>query len=312
MMQTNIIQICAVLYELPLKPAHLYSNINCRIEIYNVLFAIVMTPHHLCPPPTEMALAIIQTVFSRDDSVKVRTHCRHIIKNFEKLVHPQKESLLFAIEARDIRNTFIKMGQENLLSEFGINFTNANIVKDNNVVDHNNFENLNSTNESIHNSENDEIENNEQQPPSNPESENVESLQNAYTESTVINDRDNVDDTNIIASTDNIATESDEKENNDDLEVNVTNTSENVPKSPEIILRVEDDGEITKVDEKGSSMEEKIEEPVIKKQKLDHEDVGTSENVTDEVDKISHLNSMEDDEENLLAEIASQFVDELD
>lgn len=124
-MQNSILKICASFYELPLSSSHLYSDINCRVEIYNALYSMLMAAHHLCPPPTDLILKIIQTANARDNSFKVRAHCGVLLRNIEKLVHPQKEGLLFTIEARDIRNTFIKLGQEQLLDDFGLNVSNA-------------------------------------------------------------------------------------------------------------------------------------------------------------------------------------------
>lgn len=59
MMQTSITQIAAILYELSLKPSHLYSNNIFRLEINNTIYALLATTHHLCPPPTDLTLIIL-------------------------------------------------------------------------------------------------------------------------------------------------------------------------------------------------------------------------------------------------------------
>uniref|UniRef100_A0A1A9W861 Pre-rRNA-processing protein RIX1 N-terminal domain-containing protein n=1 Tax=Glossina brevipalpis TaxID=37001 RepID=A0A1A9W861_9MUSC len=111
----NTIQLCTQLYnDLPI-PSQIQRSSMYRLEVYNTLNAIIMAPNHLCPPPTEIALKILQYAHLNDNSISVRNNCSHLMRNLEKLIHPQKEGLLFPLEARDIRNAFIKLGQEHLL-----------------------------------------------------------------------------------------------------------------------------------------------------------------------------------------------------
>ena len=117
MIHSKLLHIGGLFYELPMKAQQLYSSWQCRLELYNCLLAVVMTPHSLCPPPTQITLNILQTAIQRDASVRVRQQCSMNLMQLEKLVHPQKEGLLFPIEARDIRNAFIRLGQERLLDE---------------------------------------------------------------------------------------------------------------------------------------------------------------------------------------------------
>ncbi|KAM7360147.1 proline-, glutamic acid- and leucine-rich protein 1 [Cochliomyia hominivorax] len=319
MMQTKIIKICATFYELPLKSDHLYSNTNCRIEIYNVLFTIIMTPHYLCPPPTEMAMTIIQTACSQDVSIKVRNHCLLLAKNLEKLIHPQKESLLFTIEERDIRNTFIKMGQKNVLQEFGRNLF-GNITESENEESNESSELLKNLDSNIKNYEIGN--NNEKETVSETATENSALVQNGNKKESLIENND---------------LESIQEQFSDkDALLKEANKVDNISKSPEFVLRVEDDVETTAAVEDNSNVDNKIyetiakkqnqdneqiviseleaecgDEPITKKQKLYNEKVVIKEQETNRAEIITVINNEEIDEDNLLAEIVSQFVDEL-
>uniref|UniRef100_A0A1A9ZYM6 Pre-rRNA-processing protein RIX1 N-terminal domain-containing protein n=1 Tax=Glossina pallidipes TaxID=7398 RepID=A0A1A9ZYM6_GLOPL len=112
----NITQLAIQLYDNLPTSTVIQHNSMYRLEVYNSLSVTIMAPNHLCPPPTEIALKILQFAHLSDNSLSVRNHCTHLIRNLEKLIHPQKESLLFPLEARDIRNAFVKSGQEHLLN----------------------------------------------------------------------------------------------------------------------------------------------------------------------------------------------------
>ncbi|XP_065371016.1 proline-, glutamic acid- and leucine-rich protein 1-like [Calliphora vicina] len=314
MMQTSISEICAILYELPPKTTHLYSNKDCRIEIYNTLYAILMTPHHLCPPPTEMALTIIQTAYARDDSLKVRLRCSFILQNLEKLIHPQKESLLFTIEARDIRNTFIKMGQECLLREFGFNLSNtlsSNNITDDDVLVVDETSSSQLLNTSLNNHENYDLEQtNETQTTSTIISANIEQVHNGDMDVINIHLREPVKDQFIDIEVENV------KYDNESLSKNMNTTNdivEDISKSPEMVLRIDDDEDSVPVDGEEKNNDPHIDEPFTKKLKLDNEnDEAANILQTDVTENVTEIINIDDDEDNLLADIASQFVDELD
>ncbi|XP_037944694.1 uncharacterized protein LOC119677425 [Teleopsis dalmanni] len=93
--QLHILNTCAKFYELPFKHNNVYSNWTCRYEMCNVLKTMFVMAHPLYPPPTEMVFHILKNAFIKDDSQKVRNYCGEILMNFERIVHPQKESLAF-------------------------------------------------------------------------------------------------------------------------------------------------------------------------------------------------------------------------
>ncbi|KAL9921117.1 proline-, glutamic acid- and leucine-rich protein 1 [Glossina fuscipes fuscipes] len=138
----NIVQLSIQLYDSLPASTVIQHNSMYRLEVYNSLSVTIMAPNHLCPPPTEIALKILQFAHLSDNSLSVRNQCTHLIRNLEKLFHPQKESLLFPLEARDIRNAFVNLGQEHLLnitpgnllerSQYNENTSNDNLVNNEN------------------------------------------------------------------------------------------------------------------------------------------------------------------------------------
>ncbi|XP_037813197.1 proline-, glutamic acid- and leucine-rich protein 1 [Lucilia sericata] len=310
MMHTSISQICAILYELPPKTTCLYNNKDCRIEIYNTLYAILMTPHYLCPPPTDMALTIIQTAYARDDSLKVRNRCCFILQNVEKIIHPQKESLLFTIEARDIRNTFIKMGQESLLQEFRYDFNNSSNnnsdVLELNETTSSEFINT-SVNNHVHddNAQDDLEYKNKSQTNVDIISTNTQTLQNHnVNEEDPLKDQPNEDY--------ELEVTMDQVNSNDSLPraINNSNIVENISKSQDE-LTINDDTNIATLCVEESNCDLISDEPTSKKQKLDNENEEKNELQTVQTEIISNNVSIMDNEDDLLADIASQFVDEL-
>ncbi|XP_055851289.1 proline-, glutamic acid- and leucine-rich protein 1 [Episyrphus balteatus] len=113
----KIVGICLSLSNATLKREHLYNNYLCRLEVYNVLYSLILSPHHLCPPPTQITISLLKTAHIGDSNVKVRETCSMFLNYIEKIIHPQKESLIFPPDIREIKNAFLKVGKEKLLTE---------------------------------------------------------------------------------------------------------------------------------------------------------------------------------------------------
>lgn len=274
------------------------------MEIYNTLYAMLINPHVLCPPPTEIAFTMLRTAFMRDQNVKVRNCCGFILQNLEKVIHPQKESLVFPSDPQTIRNTFIKFGQERLLSDNimsteikgGINGydSESHVINDNILCA-----------ESIHfiQTETPLPNNNLIHRSITTESCNESLLENdALHNETEAGLHTNVDVTHpsseINAYNDKLLNQ--EKTKND--EISIITQGDVSQKSLNMALRVNECETVRDVDTK---LLELIDEPILKKPKIDDE-IGnkTINNVCDfGIDK---------DEDTIVADIASQFVDELD
>ncbi|XP_055906809.1 proline-, glutamic acid- and leucine-rich protein 1 [Eupeodes corollae] len=115
--QLKIIGICLGISNATFKKEHLYNNYLCREEVYNVLYTLTLSPHHLCPPPTQLTINLLQNAQIEDSNIKVRQTCSMLLNNIEKIIHPQKESLIFPSDVREIKNAFQKFGKEKLLTQ---------------------------------------------------------------------------------------------------------------------------------------------------------------------------------------------------
>lgn len=76
----------------------LFSSEFCRLNLYKSLNSLVVSPHHLCSPPMQYALTIFSSAKINDKSLRIRITCSNFIKQYEKILHPMKESLFFPAE----------------------------------------------------------------------------------------------------------------------------------------------------------------------------------------------------------------------
>lgn len=82
----------------------LYSPVDCRENLYEALFALVISPHHLCSPPLQYAASVFSIAQTTDSSYKVRERCVGLLRALEKVLHPQKEVFQFPTEVNDVRD----------------------------------------------------------------------------------------------------------------------------------------------------------------------------------------------------------------
>lgn len=83
---------------------NLFTSELCRLNLYKSLNSLVVSPHHLCSPPMQYALTIFSSAQIRDKSLKVRIACSNFIKQYEKILHPLKESLFFPAELTAVKD----------------------------------------------------------------------------------------------------------------------------------------------------------------------------------------------------------------
>ncbi|XP_061403048.1 proline-, glutamic acid- and leucine-rich protein 1-like [Musca vetustissima] len=319
LLQTVVVQICSQFYEFAGDMGYLYSSAQCRLEIYNVLYVMVSTPHHLSPPPMDLILSLLNNACCRDGNMRVRNQCARILQNLEKLVHPQKESLIFPIDAREIRNAFIMLGQERLLGDStALNGVGDDSDEENELnEDVNNkdngeevdegreeesLENIDEHDRGVINSTEDSVtqivdisSDNDVEMLEQTNEDDVQIVEDKIhkdvedtTHKVVDNGLEDNDDCQIVSpAADNDKTHLEENDNtNDQLNEN--------PKSPDIVLRVEDCDSplVQNVDEEADD-----DEPSTKKAKT---------NDREEIQNIEEI-----DEEKLLEDIAATFVDDL-
>lgn len=103
-LQEEIVLLAISVVEASSLKTNLYDAADCRIALYGSLYALIDSPHHLCPPPLQYAATIFNTAHSRDNSSKVRVACGQYTRMIEKILHPQKEVLNFPFDLNEIRD----------------------------------------------------------------------------------------------------------------------------------------------------------------------------------------------------------------
>ncbi|XP_013113472.2 proline-, glutamic acid- and leucine-rich protein 1 [Stomoxys calcitrans] len=303
LLQTTLLQICGNFYELPLDSCHLYNNARCRLECFNVVYVMVTTPHHLSPPPMDLVLMLLNNACCRDGNIGVRNHCKEVIQNLEKLIHPQKESLVFPVDGRDIRNAFIMLGQERLLGDPMVSALNKDESDDENQYD------KHLTNEDK--TSNDEVQLIEEIDDHVENEDIVELMEHESDEEDVqlIGPGDDEDCKIVSPSSNGDAIENVNYDQDDDdcrivsLTANYDQGREN-QKSPDIVLRVDDcDSPMVQQEEDVESNDE-VSSP--KKSRIENEIDKEEENGKKHLDE-----SLNMDDDQLLEDIAASFVDDL-
>lgn len=105
-LQENIVRLAIVTVEGTLAHDHLYSDLNCRTNLYAVLNALVLSPNHLCPPPVQYATAVFSVAQITEPNHQLREKCASYLHTIEKILHPQKESLVFPLVANEVADAF--------------------------------------------------------------------------------------------------------------------------------------------------------------------------------------------------------------
>lgn len=73
----------------------LYADERVRVALLRVLGALIVNPHHHCPPPLQYAGYIFNTLQISDASYKVRATAAELARSMELVLHPWKETLHF-------------------------------------------------------------------------------------------------------------------------------------------------------------------------------------------------------------------------
>lgn len=105
-LQENIVGISLKVVAAQPSATNLYASTECRRSLYAALQALVISPHHLCPPPVQYALRVFSVAQVRDCSALVRDQCADYLRIIEKVLHPQKESFYFPTEANEVVDAF--------------------------------------------------------------------------------------------------------------------------------------------------------------------------------------------------------------
>uniref|UniRef100_A0A4Y0BQS7 Pre-rRNA-processing protein RIX1 N-terminal domain-containing protein n=1 Tax=Anopheles funestus TaxID=62324 RepID=A0A4Y0BQS7_ANOFN len=82
----------------------LYSNDNVRVALLRAYAALIVNPHHHCPPPLQYASYIFNTLQTTDSSTVVRSVAAELARTMELVVHPWKETLYFPADKSAIKD----------------------------------------------------------------------------------------------------------------------------------------------------------------------------------------------------------------
>lgn len=105
-LQENIVRLSLTTVEGALPRDHLYFDVECRVHLYAVLNALVLSPNHLCPPPIQYANAVFSVAQITESNLGLRQTCAGYLRSIEKILHPQKEALVFPLDAGDVADAF--------------------------------------------------------------------------------------------------------------------------------------------------------------------------------------------------------------
>lgn len=107
----NIVPLAIATIDSTLQQNQLYYSNECRENLYDVLYTLAISPNHLCPPPIQYANAVFSTGQLIDSDYLVRQKCTFYLRVIEKILHPQKEALVFPPDANEIADAFKNIHQ---------------------------------------------------------------------------------------------------------------------------------------------------------------------------------------------------------
>ncbi|XP_050068684.1 proline-, glutamic acid- and leucine-rich protein 1-like [Anopheles maculipalpis] len=82
----------------------LYGDEQVRVALLRTFAALIVNPHHHCPPPLQYASYIFNTLQTTDSSTVVRSVAAELARTMELVVHPWKETLYFPADKSAIKD----------------------------------------------------------------------------------------------------------------------------------------------------------------------------------------------------------------
>ncbi|XP_034475598.1 proline-, glutamic acid- and leucine-rich protein 1 isoform X2 [Drosophila innubila] len=98
----TILEIGVQIYEKRIIMQYPYNDWHNRLEVYETLFAFISLRNLSYPPPTEIIIHMLIEAYSKDPRFEVRSRCKIMIDSIEKILHPQKESLIFKLHVENL------------------------------------------------------------------------------------------------------------------------------------------------------------------------------------------------------------------
>lgn len=113
LLQEHFVKLCLNVVSRNMPKSHLYALPESRSTLYDILYILVAAAHSLCPPPLQYATEVLSVAMIRDANPNVRQVCANHVRSLEKILHPQKETLLFAAEIGEVRDALKDLHQLN-------------------------------------------------------------------------------------------------------------------------------------------------------------------------------------------------------
>lgn len=102
-LQEHIVSLAYFIVQSASLHSNLYSSTDCRVKLFDCLYALIMSPHHLCPPPLRHAAKIFSIGQVLDVNASVRNVCNQHLLGIEKILNPQRHTLYFPVNAAEVR-----------------------------------------------------------------------------------------------------------------------------------------------------------------------------------------------------------------
>uniref|UniRef100_A0A1Q3EY87 Pre-rRNA-processing protein RIX1 N-terminal domain-containing protein n=1 Tax=Culex tarsalis TaxID=7177 RepID=A0A1Q3EY87_CULTA len=106
LLQEKIVSLCVSVFSQLNTGAkqNLYFEPNCRQALLVALNALIINPHHLCPPPLQYGVTMFSAAESQDPNVDVRSKAAELARGAETLLHPRKEVFYFPPEENAVKD----------------------------------------------------------------------------------------------------------------------------------------------------------------------------------------------------------------
>ncbi|XP_058839914.1 proline-, glutamic acid- and leucine-rich protein 1-like [Topomyia yanbarensis] len=86
---------------------NLYCEPGCRAALLASLSALIINPHHLCPPPLQYGIVLFNLAEVQDPSEDVRSKASDLARTAETLLHPRKEVFYFPVEENTVKDMMV-------------------------------------------------------------------------------------------------------------------------------------------------------------------------------------------------------------
>ncbi|XP_052903231.1 proline-, glutamic acid- and leucine-rich protein 1-like [Anopheles moucheti] len=103
----------------------LYNKDSVRVALLRAFAALIVNPHHHCPPPLQYASYIFNTLQTTDDSAVVRAVAAELARTMELVIHPWKETLYFPADKSAIKDALANKEKHPLAMNFLRHSTSA-------------------------------------------------------------------------------------------------------------------------------------------------------------------------------------------